>query len=174
MATRKLAFVLLAAVLLASPCLMGESAQGATAPLPLRPTALQQRKVIRSFGKKSLPKTVHAKAPQPEPCWKVAGISPEVIARRRGIEQETQARVRQVCADPSLSDQQKRQEIRRLRQAASQESLSLTTPEQRAAVKQCNEERAAQHAHPHPVAHLPRPVIPNPRPHPTGPCGNMR
>jgi len=81
MATRKLAFVLLAAVLLASPCLMGESAQGATAPLPLRPIALQQRKVIRSFGKKTLPKTVHAKPPQPEPCWKVAGISPEVGRR---------------------------------------------------------------------------------------------
>jgi hypothetical protein len=172
-APNKSAFALLATVLLASSWLMGESAQGAVA-FPPRPIALQQRKVIRSFGKKSLPKTVHAKAPQPEPCWKVAGISPEVIARRRGIEQETQARVRQVCADPSLSDQQKRQEIRRLRQAASQESLSLTTPEQRAAVKQCNEERAAQHAQPHPVAHLPRPVMPNPRPHPTGPCGEIR
>ncbi len=174
MATSKLAFALLAPVLLALSYLMGEWAQAAAAPLPLPPIALQQRKVLRSLGKKSLPRGVHAKAPQPEPCWKVAGISPEVIARRRSIEQETQARVRQICADSSLSDQQKRQEIRRLRQAASQESLSLTTLEQRAAMKQCNEERAAQHAHPHPVAHLPRPVMPNPRPHPTGPCGQMR
>lgn len=177
MAPNKLVPAVLALLLSASPWLLCQSSQSNAYPR-LRQVARQYKTPLGKLGKaaqrRSLPKAVRPKAPQPEPCWKVAGISPDVIARRRAITQETQARVRQICADSSLSDQQKRQEIRRVRQAASAESQNLVTPEQRAAVKQCNQERAAAHAHPHPVVRLPRPGIPRPEPHPTGPCGELR
>jgi hypothetical protein len=120
-----------------------------------------------------MPRIVHPKAPQPEPCWKVAGISPEVMARRRSIEQETRERVRQICADSSTSDQQKHQEIREVRKTAAQEIQGLTTPEQREAVKQCTQERAEQHAAAHPVARAPHPSAPNAHPGPSGPCSGI-
>lgn len=148
-------------------------------PVTLRLIASLQRKVnlgqlSQAVQRKTASKVVRPKAPQPEPCWKVAGISPEAMARRRSIEQETHERVQQICADSSLSDEQKREQIRAVRQAANQDILGLTTPEQRAALKQCNQERAKEHAAAHPVAPLPRPALPNPHPHPTGPCGDMR
>lgn len=177
MARTQLARFVFVLMLATAPWLLSQSSQSNEHPR-LRLVAQQYKTPLGKLGKaaqrRSIPKAVHPKAPQPEPCWKVAGISPDVIARRRAIAQETQARVRQICADSSLSDQQKRQEIRRVRQAASEESQNLVTPEQRAAVKQCNQERAAAHAHPHPVARLPRPGIPRPEPHATGPCGELR
>lgn len=177
MAPNKLVPAALALLLSASPWLLCQSSQSNEHPR-LRLVAQQYKtplgKLDKAAQRRSIPKAVHPKAPQQEPCWKVAGISPDVIARRRAIAQETQSRVRQICADSSLSDQQKRQEIRRVRQAANEESQNLATPEQRAAVKQCNQERAAAHAHPHPVARLPRPTMPRPEPHPTGPCGELR
>lgn len=139
--------------------------------------SLQQKanpaRLSSAVQRRSVAKVVHPKTPQPEPCWKVAGISPEAMDRRRSIEQETHERVRQICGDSSLSDQQKREQIQATRQAANQEILGLTTQEQRAALKQCNQERAEEHAATHPATHLPRPASPNPHPRPAGPCGDM-
>ena len=153
------AFIVLVPALLFCPAgLFGQSKIALLKPPP-------QRRVT--------PRIVQPKAPQPEPCWKVAGISPEVMARRRSIEQETRERVRQICADSSTTDQQKRQEIRKLRKAAAEEIQGLTTPEQREAVKQCNQERAQQHAATHPVAGAPHSPAPNAHPRPSGPCSSI-
>jgi hypothetical protein len=179
MCRKKVSVILVVVVLLSSLRLLAQTAVPSPRSLvSLRSIASVQRKVnlnplSQAVQRKPAPKVVRPKAPQPEPCWKVAGISPEAMARRRSIEQETHERVRQICADSSLSDQQKREQIRAVRQAANQEILGLTTQEQRAALKQCNQERAEEHAAAHPPTHLPRPASPNPRPRPAGPCGDM-
>jgi hypothetical protein len=142
--------------------------------LHLRYTAALQHKTILGPSKSAQHKAVLKTAPrrpQQEPCWKEAGISPEAIARQKTIVQETQARVREICAS-SAPDEEKRQQIRDVRRAANQEIQGLTTPERRAALKQCNQQRAEQRGHS--VARLPRPAMPNARPQATGPCGEMR
>src|SRR5262249_29476879 len=47
-----------------------------------------------------------------EPCWEQAGISKSVMEQRRSIQESTRSRVREVCSEPNLSEQQKREKIR--------------------------------------------------------------
>ena len=105
-----------------------------------------------------------ARMPQQPPCWQVAGISKSAIEQRRAIEQNTKSQVASVCADSSLTVQQKRAKIKEIRQQAHQEIDGVITPEQQQQLKACNAERAAVH---------PAPAAP---PHPaggSGPCGEM-
>jgi len=104
-----------------------------------------------------VPSPVPAK-PRLEPCWQVAGISKSVIDQRNLITRETHQRVEEVCANTSLTPQQKQQEIKQIHQQEKQQMEGLITPEQQSALRACQQERN-----------------PNPTPHvahaPTGPCG---
>lgn len=169
-----LSLIALLGTLAVSPLLFAQPPASSTPAANMHKIASQQRRIgqpAQTVQYRPLQRVAHPKPPQPEPCWKVAGISQETMARRRSIEQQTHQRVRQICANSSLSDQQKREQIQEVRKAANEEILGLTTPEQRAALKQCNQERAQQHAASHPAAQLPRPLVSNPHPHPGGPCG---
>src|SRR5207248_10879066 len=68
--------------------------------------------------KKKSPKTHEPAKPRQEPCWKQVGISQAVVNQRRSITENTRAEVQAVCADSSLSDQQKRTKIREIHQSA--------------------------------------------------------
>jgi hypothetical protein len=96
--------------------------------------------------------------PRLEPCWQVAGIPKSVMDQRSMITRETHQQVEAVCANTSLTPQQKQQEIKQIHQQEKQRMEGLITPEQQSAMHACQQERN-----------------PNPAPHiahaRTGPCG---
>jgi hypothetical protein len=97
-----------------------------------------------------MPTPVPAK-PKVEPCWQVAGISKAAIEERATISRETRQEVEAVCANSSLSPQQKQQEIKQIHERAKQQMDALITPEQQSAMRSCQQERGHAAA-PH-VAH---------------------
>jgi len=86
------------------------------------------------------------KRPRLEPCWEVAGVSKSAIQQRRMITQQTRQEVEAVCANSSLSIQQKRQQIQQIRQRERQEIEALITPAQQEAMRSCQEGRNGGHS----------------------------
>jgi Spy/CpxP family protein refolding chaperone len=85
------------------------------------------------------------RTPRQQPCWQQVGISKEAMEQRREVEQNTRAQVESVCADSSLTSQQKHTKIKELRQQARQQIESIITPQQQEELKACNAERNAGH-----------------------------
>ena len=96
--------------------------------------------------------------PRLEPCWQVAGIPKSVMDQRNMITRETHQQVVAVCANNSLTPQQKQQEIKQIHQQEKQRMEGLITPEQQSAMHTCQQER-----NPNPVPHVAHAR--------TGPCG---
>jgi hypothetical protein len=84
------------------------------------------------------PRTVRAKQ---EPCWQQVGISKDVIDQRDAIQQDTHSQVQSVCADTSLTPQQKKQKIREIHQEAKQKMSGLISEEQQQQLEACRKER---------------------------------
>jgi hypothetical protein len=101
--------------------------------------------------------------PHEEPCWQVAGIPKSAIEERQAIARQTRAQVEAVCADHSLSAQERQQKIREIHQQAKLKSEGLVTPQQQEALQACQKERATSH----------RPAIGVHRGGGTGPCGEL-
>lgn len=80
--------------------------------------------------------------PRQEPCWQVAGISKSAMQQRREITQQTRQAVEAVCADSSLSAQQKREQIKQIRQREREQVEAIITPEQQEALRSCQRERS--------------------------------
>jgi hypothetical protein len=78
-----------------------------------------------------------ARSPQPHqpPCWEVAGISKSAMEQRRAIQERTSSEVEGVCADPSLSPQQRQQKIPQIHEQAKHELDALVSPQQMEALK---------------------------------------
>jgi hypothetical protein len=99
-----------------------------------------------------------------EPCWKQVGISKTAIEERDAISRERRSQVEAVCADSSLTLQQKQHRIREIRQQARQRSEALISPQQDEELRACQNQRAASHP-------------PSPGVHhgggETGPCGEL-
>ena len=83
--------------------------------------------------------------PRVEPCWEVAGVSKAAIQQRRMITQQARQQVEAVCANSSLSIQQKRQQIQQIRQRERQEIEALITPAQQEAIRSCQQGRNGGH-----------------------------
>ena len=83
--------------------------------------------------------------PRVEPCWEVAGVSKSAIQQRRVIAQQARQEVEAVCANSSLSIQQKRQQIQQIRQRERQEIDAIITPAQQEAMRSCQEQRNGGH-----------------------------
>lgn len=79
--------------------------------------------------------------PHQEPCWQVAGITPSAIQERRALAQQARSQVESVCANSSLSIQQKRQEIQQIHARERQQIDAIITPAQREAMRSCQESR---------------------------------
>ena len=75
------------------------------------------------------------------PCWKQAGISQSAMQQEKQIRQNTRSQVEAVCANSSLSPQQKRQQIRQIHEQARQQMESIITPQQRQALESCRAQR---------------------------------
>ena len=107
----------------------------------------------------------HPQQPHQPPCWEVAGISKSAMEQRQAIQQRTHSEVEAVCADPSLTPQQRQQKIRQIHEQAKQELDALVSPQQMEALKSCQEARNHGGSHPapgHPSASAGH-----------GPCGEM-
>jgi Spy/CpxP family protein refolding chaperone len=75
------------------------------------------------------------------PCWKQAGISQSAMQQERQIQQNTRSQVEAVCANSSLSPQQKQQQIRQIHEQARQQMESIITPQQHQALESCRAQR---------------------------------
>ncbi len=118
----------------------------------------------------SIPVPVHpgpvargAQVHQP-PCWQEAGISKSAMEQRQAIQRRTKAEVEAVCAETSLTPQQRQQRIRQIHEQAKQELDALASPQQMEALKSCQMSR--NHGGGHPVGH---PVAGGGH----GPCGEL-
>ena len=102
--------------------------------------------------------------PKQTPCWQQAGISKEVMEQRKTLEQQAKSQVAAVCADTSLTAQQKREKIKAIHQQTQQQVQALITTDQQAALKSCQAARKEAQTEngggPHPGAGK-------------GPCGDM-
>jgi hypothetical protein len=67
------------------------------------------------------------------------------MQQRRQIERTTHAQVQSVCADSSLSPQQKHEKIRQLHEQTRQQVEGLISPAQQQALRACQQERSAAH-----------------------------
>jgi hypothetical protein len=131
-----------AAVLLAAASLWAQASRPAS-PVPTRPTTNPT-----TPGKQ-------------EPCWKQVGISQSALQQRRQIAQQTHSQIEAVCANASLTEQQKEQQIHQIREQAHAKMNSLVSPSQIEALKSCRAKRGMGGASPSPAARG------------AGPCGEM-
>ena len=99
---------------------------------------------------------------KPEPCWQQVGISKDVIDQRDAIQQDTHSQVQSVCADTSLTPQQKNQKIREIHQEAKQKMSGLISEEQQQQLEACHKQRGNNTA----AAGVKHPGV--------GPCGEMQ
>src|SRR5213078_2819017 len=77
-----------------------------------------------------------------EPCWQQIGISKDVIDQRDAIQQDTHSQVQSICADTSLTPQQRNQKIREIHQEAKQKMSGLISEEQQQQLEACHKQRA--------------------------------
>ncbi len=99
---------------------------------------------------------------RPEPCWQVAGVSRSAIQQARAIRQQARQEVEAVCANSSLSPQQKRQQIQEIRQKERQQVEGVISPAQEQSMQACRKERGLGGG-----GHVGRGG------HGSGPCGEM-
>ena len=98
-----------------------------------------------------------SRAPRPHqpPCWQEAGISKTAMEQRGAIQRKTRAEIEAVCAETSLTPQERQQKIQQIHQQAKQEMDALVTPQQMEALKSCQMSRNHGGGHPgvgHPSA----------------------
>jgi hypothetical protein len=101
--------------------------------------------------------------PRVEPCWKQVGISKAAMEERAAISRETRSQIEAVCANSSLTPQQRQQQIRQIHEQAKPRMEALVSPQQQEALRACQQSRAANHP-PAPGVH---------RGGGTGPCGEL-
>src|SRR5262249_59837035 len=85
---------------------------------------------------------VQGSHPRQVPCWEVAGISKGAMDQRRAIQQRTRAEVEAVCAEVSLTAQQRQQKIRQIHEQSKHEEDALVTPQQMEELKSCQMSRS--------------------------------
>jgi hypothetical protein len=112
-----------------------------------------------SLGQTRIQGASQAKQPT---CMQEAGISQATLDQLQSINLQTRSEVQGVCSNSSLSEQEKLQQIREIRQRAQAQRNGLISPQQRQEIQQCQKARAA--AHP-PAPHIGAPHAP------VGPCG---
>ena len=83
--------------------------------------------------------------PRLEPCWEVAGVSKSAVQQRRVIAGQARREVEAVCANSSLSIQQKRQQIQQIHRRERQEIDAIITRAQQADMRSCQEQRNGGH-----------------------------
>jgi hypothetical protein len=141
-------------------------------PTAIRTIAILLSSIMLASAQQPLPSTPPLRVPgspigtkvEQEPCWQEAGVSKAAIEQRRSIEQGVRSQVSALCADSSLTTQQRNEKIREIHQQAHQQVEALITPQQQEAMRACQQSR--EHASGS------RPHIPHAGGG-TGPCGEL-
>jgi len=102
----------------------------------------------------------NGRKPRQEPCWQVAGISKSAMQQRRAVTQQARREVEAVCANSSLSAQQRREQIQQIHERERQQAEALISPAQQDAMRSCQQGRNPGHGGGHVGGH-------------EGPCGEM-
>jgi len=87
----------------------------------------------------------HPATPKQEPCWQVAGISKSAMEQRRSIMENAHSQVEAVCANTSLTPQQRNEKIHQIHEQAKQQADALVSTSQMQSLKSCQESRAGSH-----------------------------
>jgi hypothetical protein len=75
------------------------------------------------------------------PCWRVAGISPQMVNQRWQIEDSAKTKIAGVCSDPALGPDQKLSKIHDIHKETDAEIAKLIPESQLTAFKQCQAQR---------------------------------
>lgn len=74
------------------------------------------------------------------PCWRQAGITPDMVNQRWKIEDQQRGKIAQVCADPSTSAQQKHDSIEQIHGDTDRAIGYLIPSQELAAFNKCEAE----------------------------------
>jgi hypothetical protein len=75
------------------------------------------------------------------PCWKEAGMTPDMVNQRWSIEDQQKVKVAQVCAEPSTSAEQKHDKIQQIHADTDRAIGQLIPAKELAAFNKCQAER---------------------------------
>jgi len=84
-----------------------------------------------------------------EPCWEQAGISKSALEQSRSTRESARSQIQSVCSETNLTEQQKREKIRQIRQTAQQRVNAMISPAERQKLEAC---RRGNHTGGHPAA----------------------
>src|SRR5215472_3871084 len=87
-----------------------------------------------------------ASAERQKPCWRLAGIAPELVNQRWHIEDNAKGKINAVCTDPALTAEKKRQKIHEINEQTEQEIAKIIPAKQLEAFKACQAERDQEKA----------------------------
>jgi len=130
-------------------------------PATVRTITIFFSSILLASAQQSVPPAPPSRVPGPigtkvrqEPCWQEAGVSKAAMEQRRSLEQGVRSQISAVCADPSLTTQQRNEKIREIHQQVRQQVEALITPQQQEAMKACQQSREhASSGRPH-VGHV--------------------
>jgi hypothetical protein len=97
---------------------------------------------------------------RPVPCWRQAGMTPEMVNQRWKLEDSQKTRIAAVCSEPSMSAQQRHERIQQIQVETDQAIARLIPTKERQAFNQCQSELEKSRPHPAGEKEL-------------GPCGAM-
>lgn len=88
----------------------------------------------------------HRAHPRPTPCWRVAGLSPEIVNQRWKIDDDAKTKISAVCTDNALSAQQKTDKIHQINAEKDQEFAKITPADKLATLNTCQAQRDRENA----------------------------
>jgi len=80
------------------------------------------------------------------PCWRLAGIAPELMNRRWHIEDHAKGKISAVCTDPAMTAEKRREKIQEIKAETEQELAKIIPAKQLEAFKACQAERDQENA----------------------------
>jgi hypothetical protein len=85
---------------------------------------------------------------RPTPCWRQAGLTPEMVNQRWKLEDEKKSKIAAVCTGPSTSAQQKHDKIEQIQVETDQAIARLIPTKERKTFDQCKAELERSKPHP--------------------------
>ncbi len=82
------------------------------------------------------------------PCWKQAGLTPDMVNKRWQLEDEQKTKIAVVCREPSTNPQQKHDKIQQIQVETDQAIAQLIPTKSRQAFDQCQAELEKSKPHP--------------------------
>jgi hypothetical protein len=92
------------------------------------------------------PRPRRAQPVRQAPCWRLAGVAPNMVNQRWHIEDNAKGKISAVCSDPALSAEKKRAKIQEINAETEQEIAKIIPAKQLEAFKACQADRDQENA----------------------------